>query len=254
MVLALLQGVLNISLCKRRASSKDLPSDDPFEVSKPIRYATRSYAALAADDSSRSTDNSSGAEHDTDSFDGSDTESDSTDLMPNSEPSNIDSDSEVDFSEDETSSRRAQSRSQLNPHAAAFVPASIVPGAVAQSQQVESARSPMIMSDEASTSMGAEDADDRQPAEVVDSNTLGMLLQALSHVTPEEAGKLRAFLDDHLAAQEASCHSSSSHMAGMPFQTDLSECSSVESAPAPLRNRNKVLRSRGSRGSILRLR
>lgn len=240
---------------------KDLPSDDPFEVSKPIRYATRPYAALAADDSSRSTDNSSGAEHDTDSFDGSGTESDSTDLIPNSEPSNIDSDSEVDFSEDETSSRRAKSRSQLNPHAAAFVP-----GAVVQSEQVvdgcapqmpyaqvESTRSPITMSNDGSMSMGAEDADS-EPAEVVDSNTLGMLLQALSNITPEEAGKLRAFLDDHLAAQEASCHSSSSHMAGMPFQSDLSECSSVESAPTPVRSRTKVLRTRGSRGSRLRLR
>lgn len=217
---------IEVALCKRRASASDVVSDPLADNSEPVyaKYASRPYAA--ADDAARSTD-SSGPEDDADSFGWSDTESDGTDLMPNSELSDIDTYSEVDFSDAETSStpyrardpvRRLQQShpiTRLNPHAAPFVPEA------AALQQLRN-----------------------NQTEGVDNHTLGTLLQALSKLTPAEAGELRAFLDDHLASQEAACPSviefpavpsadapppSSSQLC---FQTDLSECLPVDCAEA----------------------
>jgi len=183
----MLARIINISWCARRAPQTHIESDFSWDVSKSIhdKFESRLYAA-AIDDASKSTD-SSGGDHD-DSFDGFDTESDAESLMPNSEPS----DSEVD-SDVEMSSRpdHLKARGCLNPHAAPFVP-----GAVAVQEQ-------------AAHSVLAEELHSNQ-AEVVDSATLGNLLQALSKLTPPEAAKLRAFLDDHLASQEAGYEGDSS--------------------------------------------
>jgi len=253
-ILEMLRQIINVSLCRRRVPTSDNSSD---EVSKPVysKLTTRPYAAVALYEST----DASGPDNESDSFYGSDAESDSTDLMPNSEPSIIDTDSEVDFSDEETSrsSRRAkiqgwqlaQSRlaTSLNPHAAPFIP-----GAVALRDEavdegtpqgpyapVEATRLPLMTSDEGSVVTTEEW--DSEPAEVVDPQTLGTLLEALSKLTPAEAGKLRAFLDDHLASQENASQSGN----GSGDHTDLSECSSAECAPVPARIRTRT-RTRGT--------
>jgi hypothetical protein len=194
---------INVLLCKRRAPTTDIldnTSDDPADVFKPVysKLSARHYTLV--DDASRSTD-SSGPEHDTDSFDGSDTESDSEDLMPNSEPSTVDPDSEVDLSDAEawSTSYREETQSgeieqcaistSLNPHAAPFVPG-------IEFQVAEELRS--------------------APAEVIDGQTLGTLLQALSKLTPAEAAQMRAFLDNHLSSQEAANQSGGSQPPAPP--------------------------------------
>jgi len=160
-----------------------MPSDPPADNSKLVsaKFASRPYAA--SDDAARSTDSSVG---DADSFDGFDTESDTESLMPNSDATAIDTDSEVDLSDEEQA------------------------------------------------------VDEDVPCDGLGSNPdLGSLLQALSKLTPSEAGKMRMFLDDHLAYQEDvgefPAVSPAPHDGARPIpqprsQTDLSECSTATSA------------------------
>lgn len=190
-ILEMLQCI-SMSLCRRRASLCDIQSDPPANDSKPF------YAA--ADDPAGSTD-VSGPEYDDDSFDGSDTESDSTDIMPNSEPSNADTDSEVDFSDEETSRtyNRLKTRScrhqqncritRLDRHAVRSIH-----GAAARPEQA-------VHSDSSCEKLGS------NSTRPLDSHAFGTLLHSLSMLTPEDAGELRSWLDDHLASQEVACPS-----------------------------------------------
>jgi len=193
---------INVLLCKRRAPTTDIldnTSDNPADVFKPVysKLSTRHYSIV--DDSSRSTD-SSGPEHDTDSFDGSDTESDNESLMPNSEPSAVDPDSEVDLSDAETWSRSYRQESQGGEVEECFTNTSLSPDAAPFVPGIEFQVAEELQS--AST-------------EVIDRQTLGTLLQALSKLTPAEAAEMRIFLDDHLASQ-AACHSGEPQPPALP--------------------------------------
>lgn len=178
---------ISMFLCRRRASVIDVQPAPPVNAYKQF--------CLAADDSEGGTD-LPGPDCDADSFDGSDMESDCSDLMLNSEPSSVDTDSEIDFSDEETSITHNRLKAR---------------GCQARKNCPSTQRdSHVVRSIDGADSWHEQSVDPRSALEglgsnsigTVDSQAFGTLLHSLSLLTPEDAGRLRSWMDEHLASKQ----------------------------------------------------
>lgn len=176
---AVLQIAARIFVCRRRSSTDDVSVTDNVSVDVCKQVFADSGHTIS-DDGSRSTD--------ADSFDGSDTDTDDMDLVPNSEPSTAyntddEEDSDVETSRSRTSSAPRTAKAShwgqlpkagrgtcLNPQAAPFVP---------------------LQHHTVATNPYATDQNQR----------LSSLLEVLSKLTPQDAAVLRVFVENKLAAQ-----------------------------------------------------
>lgn len=219
-MLVLLQTTLEASICRRRAPASSCVESE-FDID----------SEQTSDDAGKSTD-ASGPEQDlADSFDGSDT--DHTDVMPNSEPTTGSSDGGSDAESSSTDALndtwhrqrapRTKLRSvlatRLNPHAAAFVPSTPVLQPVVQPvypnstpKLRESIRSVIMALEQWEASTAAEDyyqcqkGDQNDPGATVQSATGAVLQAALSRLTPDDSALFRAMLDTKLASENAAQH------------------------------------------------
>lgn len=171
-----LQIAARILVCRRRLSTDDVNPNASVDFCKQTeKRGFSDFGQAASDDASRST------ESDVDSFDGSDSDTDDMDLVPNSEPSTAYNTDDEDDSDEQTSFKRNSSKAQLpmarhgtclNPLAAPFVPL--------QHHMVASKPS-------------AEDPNPR----------LSSLLEVLAKLTPQDAAVLRVFVENKLASESA---------------------------------------------------
>jgi len=216
--LVMLQSILEAAICRRRALAS-VCDECKIQVDISSQMCPEPLPDLhqSSDDTGRSTD-ASGEEQVADSFDGSD--ADDSDVMPNSEPTTGSSDgSDAESSGTDTPgptwhrnrARRTLPRSgsatRLNPHAAAFVPATAVlePTQQQASPLRGSIRSVIEALEQWEASDAAEDhfhylQDQSGPDTTVQSATSIVLQNALSSLTPDATAMVRALVDFKLAS------------------------------------------------------
>jgi len=163
-----LQIAARIFVCRRRLSTDDVNPNASVDFCKQTeKQGFSDFGQAASDDASRST------ESDVDSFDGSDSDTDDMDLVPNSEPSTAyNTDDEDDFSS-KAQLPRPRHGTCLNPQAAPFVP---------------------LKHHTVASKPSAEDPNPR----------LSSLLEVLAKLTPQDAAVLRVFVENKLATEGAS--------------------------------------------------
>jgi len=226
-MITMLQKVHKIS-CKRRASRTHAPASQLGDVSS--RLCTKTLTTLPGfyDDACKSTD-TSGPEQVPDSFDGSD--SDDSDIMPNSEATagessdleNCIMDSSSAATSEHSALRHEQGSRCLNPQAAVSVPAS----QNSTHHLRDSIRSVINALNEWEGSTAAEDC---QPNGEVQSHTLAVLEQALSKLTPEDAAMVRTFVDAKLTQGGSHSHFQNAE-SSLKFPAQLPQSASSDSVP-----------------------
>jgi len=224
-MITMLQKVHKIS-CKRRASRTHAPASQLGDVSS--RLCTKTLTTLPGfyDDACKSTD-TSGPEQVPDSFDGSD--SDDSDIMPNSETTagessdleNCIMDSSSAATSEHSTLRHEQGLRCLNPQSA-------VPACQNGTDHLrDSIRSVINALNEWEGSTAAEDC---QPNGKVQSHTLAVLEQALSKLTPEDAAMVRAFADAKLTQGGSHSHFQYAE-SNLKFPALLPQIASPDSVP-----------------------
>lgn len=201
------QNVLSLSLCSRRASTNGMPGGITEDVSNEM-YMKDVHPETLYDneDDSKSTEDTSGPEQVVDdSSDGSDT--DDSDLMPNSDASSAESDSDSqpcsatrcrNFTAQRRQFSRRRAAARLSPRAADSTHSAVG----VQQQSVDqsgphvrkSIRAVISALDEWLESNAAESGDPQ--AEMVD-----VLQGALANLSPQDASIMKSLLDSKLACQ-----------------------------------------------------
>lgn len=201
------QNVLSLSLCSRRASTNGMPGGITEDVSNEMYMKDVHPEALYDnEDDSKSTEDTSGPEQVVDdSSDGSDT--DDSDLMPNSDASSAESDSDSqpcsatrcrDFTAQRRQFSRRRAAARLSPLAADSTHSAVG----VQQQSVDqsgphvrkSIRAVISALDDWLESNAAESGDPQ--AEMVD-----VLQEALANLSPQDASIMKSLLDSKLACQ-----------------------------------------------------
>jgi len=228
----LLRSIFEASLCRRRSLD-----DGKIEVDVSQESCTEHRVSHEhSDDTGRSTD-ASGEEQVADSFDGSDSEN--TDVMPNSEPTSGSSDGSGAESSDTSSPARRRIRAQrtslrsgsstrisftrLNSDAAAFVPRTAAFGVPLQPAQGpaysndapklrETIRSLISALEQWEATDAAEDyfqcwQDQSDPDTTVLRATSDVVRNALASLSPDASAMVRALVDSKLSAENVGCRS-----------------------------------------------
>lgn len=224
--LTLLRRIFNASICRRRSLD-----DGELEQAFSQELCTKHRISHDhSDDTGRSTD-ASGEEQVADSFDGSDSES--SDVMPNSEPTSGSSDGSDEESSSSSSparrrirarhpllhagSSRGSSCTPLNPDAAVFVPRTTAFEPSLQPAQVqaypndalklrETVRALISALEQWEATDAAEDyfqcwQDQSGPDSTVLHATSDVVRNALASLPPDAAAMVRALVDSKLSAE-----------------------------------------------------
>jgi len=204
------QNVLSLSFCSRRASTNGMPGSNTEDVSNEVYMKdVHSEASYDNEDDSKSTEDTSGPEQlADDSSDGSDT--DDYDLMPNSDASSAESDSD---SQPCTAARcrdfTAQRRQFSRRRAAARLRVSAPSAVTVQQQSVDqsgphvrkSIRSVINALDDWLESNAAEDSSQQCGSGDPQAEMIDVLQAALAGLSPEDAAIMKSLLDSKLACQ-----------------------------------------------------
>lgn len=226
----LLRSIFAASICRRRSLD-----DGKIEQDIPQESSTEPHMSHAhSDDTGRSTD-ASGEDQVPDSFDGSDSED--SDVMPNSEPTSESCNGSSAEDSDASSPVRHRMRpphtslrsgrcsrissTLLNPHAAEFVPRVVAFETNLQPAQVEaysstapnlreSVRALISALEQWETTDAAEDyfrcwQDQSDPDTTVLRATSNVVRNALASLPPDAAAMVRCLVDSKLSAENVGC-------------------------------------------------
>lgn len=213
-MMMLVQNVLSRSLCSRRASTNGMPGSIAEDVSKKTYMKDVHPEALYDnEDDSKSTEDTSGTEQLVDdSSDGSDT--DDSDLMPNSDASSAESDSDSqsctatrcrDFIAQRRQFSRRRAAARLTPRVAVSTPS-----AVRVQQQSVDQRGPHVRKsiravisalDDWLESNAAEDCAHQSTSGDPQAEMIDVLQEALSNLSPKDASIMKSLLDAKLACK-----------------------------------------------------
>lgn len=184
------------AFCTRRRAAEDTPPKLEIYLSGRLHTKSMPTSPACSDGACKSTD-TSGTEHVSDSSDGFDT--DSSELMPNSEPT---TGGETDLSDVEMPQGGRATR--LNPQAACFVPSQSLAQEATGPLLRDSIRAVVRALEDWEGSKAAEEVysyqeNHKSPAKSIQSQTFSVLQQALANLPPQDAVMVRAFVDSKVA-------------------------------------------------------
>lgn len=212
------QNVLVMSMCRRRASADDAARAAPEDAPTPTYVKAVDCAQIPSDDDCKSTD-TSGPEQVVDtSSDDSDTDGDETDLVPNSDSSSGESDSDLEtscaksreFTVQHGRFTRRRHAARRRSRAAAPAPSAVELqqplGHSGVQQEGKSIRAVINALNDWLESNESEDPcqskqDPESPEGDAQRQLVDVLQDALSNIAPQDAAMMKALLDSKLAIQ-----------------------------------------------------